>query len=95
MSEDFLRSHGISKKFFSIPNCMVNKVDKVFEKKMMELFFIDISTKDRRSMRFCFSLDEFDLQKGDVSLILSSACFPSSSKISRDFFAFDYNLKYE
>ena len=83
MSEDFLRITGISKKFFSIPNSMVSKIDKVFEKKMLDCFFIDISTKDRRNLRFCFSLEEFDLKKGDISLILSRACFPSSSKLSK------------
>ena len=57
MSEDFLRIAGISKKFLCIPNCMVSKVDKVFEKKMLDYYFIDISTKDRRNLRFCFSFD--------------------------------------
>ncbi len=54
LSNDFLQVSGLPRKYFRIPNALVNKVEKVYEKRMPDCYFVNISTKDRRSLRFCF-----------------------------------------
>ena len=56
-SQDFFRISRISQKFLKIPIYLVSRIEKQFEKKVLDSFFVDIYTKDRRHLRFSFLYD--------------------------------------
>ncbi len=73
---------------------MVSKVDKVFEKKVPDCFFVDLHTKDRRYIRLCFQYDQFPVGK-DITLTLFRACFPAATRMKKELFTYEFRLKYD
>ena len=93
-SQDFFRISRISHKFFKIPIYLVSRIEKQFEKKVLDSFFVDIYTKDRRHLRFSFLYDQFPVGN-DITLTLFRTCFPTATRIKKELFTYEFKMKYD